>query len=1035
MENKIGRPPVEKVIARSRPITPGPQRRSTLVRRSVAAFFASLVLCTGSAAYSADDSSKHFEIKAEPLADALLEFGVQSGLTILAPTTLTAGKKAAAVRGDFVPTDALGRLIKGSGLTFARAADGTIAIQAITSNTPVQASAVESGSDKDSTLEAVVVTGSRISGFTAPTPTTIVGAADMQSVGAPNVADALNRLPEFNGVGPTSQGISTSAIGANYLNLRNLGQSRTLVFVDGERYTPTSSAGTLDINVLPSALVKRVDVVTGGASAAYGSDAVAGVVNIILDHDINGIRGSIQSGITQYGDDKTLNGTLAAGTEVLGGKGHVEFAAEVSSTWNVPYYGSRPWAKNYQLLTSTMPGAGVTSPSQFVVPNVQYATQTLGGVITSGPLRGTNFLPGGLTAPLQYGTNVGNFMQGGGGDSLTQDVILDVPQTRSNFFGAFDYNFSSALRLSVTATHADSKALATTTPPTEASLTIQSTNAFLPQAIRNQLQSLKIPSFTMGRLDLDFGLIGDGARTITDRASVSLDGDLGGSWTYDGHVEYGRSSYFLYEPNDLKLTPFFDAINAVTAPAGIVGIVPGSIVCRSTLTNPTDGCIPINIFGNGSPNNNPAAMAALKGTAWYKTNIYQGSATVNLHGEPFQLPAGPVSVAFGGEYRRDTLTQVADPLSLVSGWRIGNFQPLSGAYDVKEIYGETRIPMLTDVPFAKSLSVNAAGRFTSYSISGNVETWKVGGIYAVDNNVLIRGTVSRDIRAPNLGEFFQAGTQSSAGITDRLNNNLQYTAANFSGGNPNLQPERALTATYGVVFTPQFMSGLRFSADYYAISIGQTIGTFSSQQVIDLCWRGSANFCGNIIRSPATGLITRINTVYQNLGERNQTGVDLEADYTWSANDLIASWPGVFNLRLLANYVGKDTSFNGFSTTNGAGQVGTPKWKGDARLSYSEGHLLLYVEERFVGAQVYDNSYTSLIIADNNVGGAAYTTMSVSYDISNSDQNKLQAFLVVDNLFNSSPSIVAGTAFAAQTRPGVFDTLGRRFTAGIRFAF
>ena len=282
---------------------PGPQNSSTLISRSVAAFFAALalVLCMGSAAYAADDSSKHFEIKAKPLADALMEFGVQSGLTVVAPTTLTAGKKAAAVRGDLAPTDALGRLLKGSDLTFARAADGTIAIQAIPSNGPVQASAGESDLDKDltpsDTLTEVIVTGTRQTGVRAsdsPAPITLLDANALTRVGQPDLNQSLQQnLPSFNAqpFGFDAAALTVSAA------LRGLSPNNTLVLVNGKRRhstanlavnggSPYTGAAAVDLGLIPVAAIDHVEVLQDGAAAQYGSDAIGGVVNVMLKNQL-----------------------------------------------------------------------------------------------------------------------------------------------------------------------------------------------------------------------------------------------------------------------------------------------------------------------------------------------------------------------------------------------------------------------------------------------------------------------------------------------------------------------------------------------------------------------------------------------------------------------------------------------------------------------------------------------------------------------------------------------------------------------------
>ena len=309
---------------------PRPPYSSVPISRSVAAFFVAFALSVGSVAHAADDSSKHFEIKAKPLADALMEFGVQSGLTVVAPTTLTTGKKGAAVRGDLAPTDALGRLLKGSGLTFTRAADGSIAIQAIVSNGPEQASAGESGLDNDSTmhskndLDEITVTGTHIRGTTeSPSPVLVFTRDDIDATGASTVQQFLQSLPQnfgdvslnnLGGIAGNSQ--TVNAVNGAAPDLRGLGAGATLVLINGHRVAPGNSDGSfVDISMIPLAAIDRIEIVTDGASAIYGSDAVGGVVNIILRSKFDGAETRAQFGAVGTGSMHDVQAAQTVGED------------------------------------------------------------------------------------------------------------------------------------------------------------------------------------------------------------------------------------------------------------------------------------------------------------------------------------------------------------------------------------------------------------------------------------------------------------------------------------------------------------------------------------------------------------------------------------------------------------------------------------------------------------------------------------------------------------------------------------------------
>ncbi len=880
-------------------------------------------------------------------------------------------------------------------------------------------------------IDALVVTASRVTGFTAPTPTTIVGVEDLQNTAAPTMADVLNRLPSFSGSGPTAQSVGTANPGANYINLRNLGDNRTLVLLDGRRHVPTSDKGTVDINVLPSALVRRVDVVTGGASAAYGSDAVSGVVNFILDKDFAGVKGLAQTGITARGDDRTHRLSLAWGGKLLDDRGHLMLAAEYTRTSDTPYYGDRAWgSRNYQQLANA---AGAT-PLRLVVPNVRYSNMTYGGLINSGPLKGTQFLPNGATQPFQYGTLVGaNFMLGGGGDTLLNDVVLDVPSTRSNVFGRFDYQLTPGVNAALEVSHAQSETMSTTTAPFDASIVIQRDNAYLPASVRNAMTAANLATVTVGRLNRDMGLIHNGGDTQTHRVVAALDGTIGAGWKWDAYLQWGQTDYLQTQPNDRNNVLWLQGVDAVVAPAGNVNA--GRVVCRSTVAAPANGCLPLNIFGDGSMDF--AAMARVMGTAWFRSLITEWSGGANVSGEPFSIWAGPVAVAAGAEFRKEELKTTSDATSLAKAWRIGNFQPLSGEYDVKEYYAEVGVPLIKNQPLFKDLSLNLAGRYTDYSLSGGVKTWKAGAVWALNDRIQLRATQSRDIRAPNLGELYQAGNQLSGGIIDRINGNQQYTAASFTGGNPNLKPERATTKAFGVVISPSFTPGLRLSADYYDINIVGAIASINGQVTIDRCFMGAAEICKNITRSPTTGLITRIDSTFLNVASRHQRGYDFEGSYALPVREWFDGFQGDLSLRVLATRLVLNDTNDGSVTLHTAGQAavaGQPKWKVNAKLDYSNGPLTLFVEQRYLSSTVYDNAFTERDIADNSIPATYYTTVSASYDlVSVEGEGRATVFGVIDNLFDRDPAIVAGTGFTSQTQAQIFDVLGRRYTVGLRF--
>ena len=315
-----------------------------------------------------------------------------------------------------------------------------------------EAAARETAAATDNSPNAgeIVVTGSQVSrvGFVSATPITSLNPADIARVGAVNVADALNQLPALKpSVTPASVGNLSKLAGGNYLDLRGLGYLRTLTLIDGKRYVPTTPEGVINTNLIPQALIGSVDVVTGGASAAYGSDAVAGVVNFKLDNKLEGLRGSLQGGITDHNDHRNYLASVAYGQTFADGRGHLLIGGEAAQNSGIGDANRRKWAGNKSLIINP---ANATDPSQPFLVHVNdarasYASE--GGLIASGTLAGTQFNAGGATSPFRYGKLVtdDNTMDGGDGDPLASPYVLETPLKRYSGYAGATFDFSDAL--------------------------------------------------------------------------------------------------------------------------------------------------------------------------------------------------------------------------------------------------------------------------------------------------------------------------------------------------------------------------------------------------------------------------------------------------------------------------------------------------------------------------------------------------------------------------------------------------------------
>jgi len=909
--------------------------------------------------------------------------------------------------------------------------------------------------ENQSAASDIVVTGTRVvrDGYQAPTPRSVLGAAEIAARAPNNIADFVNQLPSLSGsTSPKANvgSLSTGLIGINALNLRNIGANRTLVLLDGQRLAASNLTGLVDINTIPQALVKRVDIVTGGASADYGSDAVSGVVNFILDKDFTGIKGSAQGGVTTYGDDRSYNVALSVGTRFAGNRGHIMVSGEISHNDGITGIGSRKWYNYAKLFTNPSYTPTNGQPQLLNLPGAGFATATPGGIITSGPLRGTYFGPGGTPTQFNYGSIVsGNFMQGG--DYRYADFgksgDLDPELNRQSLFGRASYEITDNIEVfgQLSYTRATSRVVSLN-QFNFGNITVQPDNAFIPASIAARVTA----PFSLGSLNQDLG----GSLATTRRSSlrgvIGLSGKfeaLSSSWSWDASAQ--RSVNHSYTDGLVSITSRYNqAIDSVRSPST------GAIVCRSTLTNPTNGCVPYNIMGTGV--NSDAARDYVLGTSWGKTRLTQDVFSANLRGEPFSTWAGPVSIATGIEHRREGVSGSNNPETTATSrpFFAGNFLASFGHYSVTEGYLETVVPLAKDTGFAKSLDLNAAIRATDYSTTGYVTTWKAGLTYQPVQDITFRVTRSRDIRAPNLAELFQSGQASTTTVVDPFRNNASASISQITSGNLNLKPEKADTFGVGVVLTPRFLPGFAASVDYYNIRIDDAIVTVNGASALILCQQGNTAYCAQITRLPSGTLInglTAVSTVAVqpfNVAKQIARGLDFEASYRRPLAGGDFTIRG-FATRFLKNYtddgVTVPTDTVGTNGTNGTLRNSLPKWKYLVSVSYDHDPVAVTLTGRGFSAGVYNTSYVectsgcptstaaNMTINDNRLPGALYFDANVTVKL----PYHVEAFFAVDNVANKDPAQMAyGTSIGSaplSVNPLLYDVLGRTFRVGFRF--
>lgn len=888
-------------------------------------------------------------------------------------------------------------------------------------------------------VEEVVVTGSRIAadGFQQPTPVTVLGAAEMQRDMPTTVANYLNTLPAFGApVSSANPGPGVSGGGASLLNLRNLGVTRTLVLLDNRRVVSSSPGGGVDINTLPTGLIQRVEVVTGGASAAWGADAVAGVVNFVLNHAYTGLTVDASTGISEEGDNWTAKIGATYGRAFADGRGHVLAAGEFSRAPDIVRIGERDWWRNWAVVPNPAFRAGNGQPARITVPFAGPAELAEGGVITSGPLRGTQFVgPNGTPAPYSFGNNAGVLQWGG-------DAAYGTSRMR-NLTNGLDYGtlfthvrYDLTERVTVYGEASYGRSVVQTDSlyyNRGGNLTLRTDNPYLDPGVRNQLTALGQTSFNIGKMFTDTAPPGSRNERTLWRGVIGAEGEFGESWKWDAYYQHGDFHVDTRTYNNPLVPRFNQAVDAVRDPAT------GRIVCRSTLTAPNNGCVPLNVLGNGVASQE--AIAWVFGTVPYQvTDLRQDVVSGSLNGELFDLPAGPVSVALGGEYTREEAEATQDAASAARQYFTGNFQPFEGERNVKEAFAETVVPVLRDLPLIRSLELNAAARLTDYSTSGSVTTWKLGASWEVSPDLRLRVTRSRDIRAPSLSELFTRGSTGTQFVFDPQTNRQVSVLANTTG-NPALTPEVAKTWTAGVVYRPSWAPGLGFSVDYYDIRLTDAIAAVTAPQTVLLCFGAVPALCNNIIRD-GSGTITQINLLPTNVAFLETSGWDVEASYR---RDL---GPGAVSVRALASYLSKldrvdpDGTVRRLAGAIGDFYGGQPKFKAQVSATYDQGPFSGTAKVRLLGDAKLDSAWVHGVdVDDNTVPRIGYLDLRASYRFTISGADS-ELSLAVDNVLDTDPprvsavpSTVPYVVVAPHTRLDLYDAIGRSYRIGLRARF
>lgn len=938
-------------------------------------------------------------------------------------------------------------------------------------------------------IEQVVVSASRISiaGYQQPTPVSVVGAAALAQAANADIGDTLRQMPSM-GTSPTPEkgtnagAANSGALGLSSINLRNLGVNRDLVLLDGQRVVAAIVTGGVDLSIIPSTLIQRVDIVTAGASAAWGSDAVSGVVNLILNKSFTGFKASIDTQDNNWDDRRSYGFTATAGTDFLGGRAHVVGAITYNNAPNTVFQGNAPWFTRQCVGANPAHVANGSGPM-----NLHYSNcgeqPIAGGVVLSGPLTNLAFGPGGVPYQFVPGNNLYYNNQGvltaaakqavGGTTNqftaAVQSAELSFPLQQGTAFGYASYKITPDIQAGLMLNYGYDRTHSTSQDFSSANL-IHTDNAYLDPSILARMQTLGITNFTLSTnnaegMDLAHPTFDQYYKTVgmpvsvgvreLYRAVFTLDGAINDDWSWSASYQHSES-HLHQEGRKIEavsnIANAVDAVRVTAANVGNSGQLIGNIVCRSTLTNPGNGCVPLDVFGTGV-----ASQAALNyisiGTGDFKLeNLQQDTAAIGMQGKlPWDVfGAGAPSVAFGAEYRKEAAVATAGYNGNNAYLGGVNLTGERGEFNVQEGYAEIDAPLIKN-GIVQDLSASLAGRYTSYSTSGGVETWKMGLTSQVNDDVRLRVSWSYDIRAPNLGELF-GNIPASGGVTDPKTNKGVGSAISDVNNNLNLQPEKSTTVTGGIVLTPHWVPGLTMSFDWYSINIKGIISTPSQQQTLNYCQGKGATpgsvatpaqqafYCSQyeytapITAANPNGLF-RVFLAPANNGFLTTSGLDFVADYSM---DLFS---GSLGLHLVGNYMDEETeSVFGGAAYDMAGSlggdsvfVGNPKMKFNLGATYDDGPWSGTIATRYIGTGRINNAWTTGVQIDHNeIPAVAYMDLRGTYKWN----DNVQFYGAVDNVWDTPPPNTIGTNASSNAPiPTYYDTLGRMYHAGVRFTF
>lgn len=932
-------------------------------------------------------------------------------------------------------------------------------------------------------VSEIVVTGSLIRNpnYVASSPIVQTTVEQIKQSGSVSIEGALNQLPQFvpaGGAGTGGQGTGGHAT----LNLHGLGSNRNLVLLDGRRLPLADIAGDVDVNLIPQAILSGVDVITGGASAVYGSDAMSGVVNFKTITNFEGVRADVQYGNSFHGDYQQIDSSIALGTKFADDKGHALFSMSYTDREGLP--GRK--RSFFNLVTpSSFIGQGTFVPSATNLPSQSVVNALFAGYGAATPVSNTLNLGFNDNGSLFTQTGAKNY-QGPTTDAFAiiagnvrmpvgRQVYIENPFTRKSFFFKGDYALTPNITAYGQALYVDS----TVSTSSGGSLTqfgtlttIPVTNPFIPADLRTLLASRPNPAapFTWNGRYVGIPAKSWDENYKTSQFLAGLRGELPfKDWTWDVYASYDTTDHLQSNFHAVLKSQVQALLNA---PDG------GNSLCAG-------GFNPFGLVH--SQNISPACQAFMSTTAHSTESLSQANTQGVIQGPLFSLPAGDVQVALLADYRRNTYDYRPDSqLAAQNIEAVIASQPSHGAVSVKEFAIQVDVPLLKDQPFAYKLNVGGAYRYSDYNVSGGVSTYEAEAKWWVVEDLLFRGSYQRAVRAPNIGELFSAasGSQIAFGTppgsigdpcdvrsTARTGANGSqvralclaqgipaavidtYTfpttaTAGLSQGNPNLQPETANTYNLGAVWHPRFenpwFANVSASVDYWNIDIKNVISVVPGLTALSKCYNldgsnpgysASNQFCQLLSRDPQ-GLLQVINTPYLNLGGLKTDGIDIQLGWRMSFADMgLPSIPGDISIDSGISWTHHyevqtlpGTKFQDFAGTNTVGAP-YPEWKALTTFSYRDGPVMAGLRWRYMDGMKDVTAVTTPAAPGLPVPSYNLVDLIATYDF----HHDWQIRAGITNLFDKGLPIVSSSQNS--TDLGTFDAVGRSFYVGLRANF